>query len=57
MEKKSNTLLVWPALLLIILVCPGLVLFGYNDWGYIAGFIGLILLIYALATGQLKLFG
>lgn len=55
--RKSNALLVWPALLLIILICPGLVLFGYNDLGYIAGFIGVLILIYAMVTGQLKLFG
>lgn len=57
MEKKSNAMLVWPALLLIVVICPGLLLFGYSDWGYIAGFIGLVLLIYAMATGRLKLFG
>lgn len=57
MEKKSNVKIVLPALVLILCACPGLATFGYSDWGYIAGFIGIVLLIYAMATGQLKLFG
>lgn len=57
MEKKSNAKIVWPALLLMLVVCPILSLTRYAEFGYIAFFIGIVLLIYAMATGQLKLFG
>lgn len=55
--KKSNAALVWSAIGLIVIICP---LFALNDYpvvAIIAAVAGLCLLIYAMATGQLKLFG
>lgn len=55
--KKSNALLVWPALFLIFVVCPCLAFLRFDEIGYTAGFIGLIVIIFAMATGRLKLLG
>lgn len=56
-EKKGNAALVWPALLLIIIVCPVLVMMDQITLGIIAAVIGIGLVVYAMATGRLKLFG
>jgi hypothetical protein len=56
-EKKGNAALVWPALLLIIIVCPVLGMMDQITLGIIAAVIGIGLIVYAMATGRLKLFG
>lgn len=55
--KKSSAPFVWPAIGLIVIVCP---LLSFNDYtvsGIVAALIGLGLIAYAMATGRLKLFG
>jgi hypothetical protein len=56
-DQKSNAALVWSAIVLIVIVCPLLSLNDYPVPAIIAAVAGLCLLIYAMATGQLKLFG
>lgn len=56
-EKKGNAALVWPALLLIIIVCPVLGMMDQITLGIIAAAIGIGLIVIAMATGRLKLFG
>lgn len=55
--KKSNGKLVWPALFLILIACPGLAMLNFDYLGYAALLTGILIIAYALATGQLKLFG
>ena len=56
-EKKGNAALIWPAILLIVVACPILVLLNQIPLGIIAAIIGLGLIIYAMATGRLKFLG
>lgn len=57
MNHKSNAAFVWPAILLMLIVCPALSMAGYTVLGMLTFLIGLCLIIYAMATGRLKLFG
>lgn len=57
-EKKSNAAMVWPALLIIFFGCGLMFFIGDNfliPILVIAAGVGI--LVYAMATGQLKLFG
>lgn len=57
MNPKSNAAFVWPAIILMLIVCPVVSMTGHTVWGLIALLIGICLIIYAMATGRLKLFG
>lgn len=56
-KERSNAALVWPALLLILVGC--ILLFATENYILVAIAVvaGVGLLVYAMATGQLKLFG
>ena len=51
----SKNAIMWPAIILLLL-CAGLNAVNYTVLGVIAGVIGLILIVYALATGKVKTF-
>lgn len=55
--KKSNGRFVWPALGLMLIACPVLNMMGLRYLALAAFFAGMLVIAYAMATGQLKLFG
>lgn len=53
----KNARFVWPALFLIVVVCPALAILRYDYLAYAALAIGILIIVFAMATGRLRLFG
>ena len=56
-KKMASAIFVWPAIFLMVVVCPTLILIQQLPLGIIAAIIGVGIIIYALITGQLKFLG